>query len=156
MALPPLPRRAEFQAVILALQPTSVLYPLSLRVVPPLLPVANTPLLLYQLSLLARSKFQKVLVVTLAEYAEAVSEFLDGDTMQREGCGELQFEVVSVKDQASDGDALRQVKDKITSDFVVLSGDLVTEASIHALADVFRMRDASVAMLMKEPVLLAG
>lgn len=60
------------------------------------------------------------------------------------------MDLVALAEDLGTAAMLREVKDRITRDFVVISGDLVTEGSIHHLADVHRIRDATCTMLLKE------
>lgn len=134
----------EFQAIVLACEEGSDVFPLAVDLPKPLLPVVNKPLLSYQLNLLQKAEFSRVMVVTLKEHAIQVGKFISEEF---EG---LSVDMEIVEQVEGTLDALRQVKDKIVTDFVLISGDLVTEASIHDLADVHRLRDASVTMLLKE------
>lgn len=134
----------EFQAVVLACEEGSDVFPLAVDHPKPLLPVVNKPLLSYQLSLLEHAHFSHVMIVTLKKYAESVGKFIS------EEFSGLSIDLEIVEEVEGTLDALRQVKDKIFTDFILISGDLVTEASIHDLADVHRLRDATVTMLLKE------
>jgi NDP-sugar pyrophosphorylase family protein len=49
-------------------------------------------------------------------------------------------------------DVLRRIRGKLTSDFLVVSGDIVSDAPLALLADVHRLRDASVTVLLAPPV----
>ena len=136
----------EFQAVILAGGPGSSMYPLTSPSLPKaLLPVANAPLLSYQLNLLAHAQIPHahVIVATTAEYAPSIREFLS-----------FQYSKVKVVALPSDlpdtADVIRALAPHITSDFFLISADLITEASIHTLADAFRIRSASAIALYKE------
>jgi translation initiation factor eIF-2B subunit gamma len=49
-------------------------------------------------------------------------------------------------------DALRMIRHKLKSDFLVVSGDLITDVTIHYLADYHRINDSAVTMLLsKQP-----
>lgn len=70
----------------------------------------------------------------------------------------LYLETVSVRglkvtlevteDECGSADALRSVADKIKTDFVVISGDLISDVRLQHLADVHRMKDATVSILL--------
>ena len=50
------------------------------------------------------------------------------------------------------GDALRLVRDKIRTDFLVVSCDLILNAPLHLFMDLHRVNDATVTMLLRERV----
>ena len=70
--------KAEFQAVILTNVEDSSLYPLTQAEKYPrsLLPVANRPLLVYQLNLLENAGFEEVIVVVNDGYRGVIGEYL--------------------------------------------------------------------------------
>ena len=67
----------EFQAIILACdEEGSGLFPLTLDTPKPLLPIANKPLLSYQLGLLQRAKFSSIMVVTFEEFGRRIRNYI--------------------------------------------------------------------------------
>ncbi|KAF0695854.1 Aste57867_13374 [Aphanomyces stellatus] len=142
---------AEFQAVILAGGSGVRLYPLTEETPKPLLLVNNKPLLYYQLALLENSGFSDVLVITTTEMQEQICDY----TLHQYD-GKIGIDVVAVEgDGGETADALRAVSDKIRSDFIVLAGDLVTDCVLQHVADLHRINDASVTMLLKQEVIEA-
>ncbi|ETW02295.1 hypothetical protein H310_05843 [Aphanomyces invadans] len=137
---------AEFQAVILAGGSGVRLYPLTEETPKPLLPVNNHPLLYYQLALLEKSGFSDVLVITTTEMKDQICDY----TLRQYG-GKIGIDVVAVEgDGGETADALRAVADRIRSDFIVVAGDLVTDCVLQNVADLHRINDASVTMLLKQ------
>ncbi|KAJ1473527.1 nucleotide-diphospho-sugar transferase [Baffinella frigidus] len=136
----------EFQVVILAGGTGTRLYPLTEHTTKSLLPVANRPLVSYQLALLERSGFKEALVATTPAAKEAMDFFLSNDYK-----GDVQVEVCVVDEDMETADVLRCLKDKITRDFVVVSGDLITDVFLHHLADVHRIHDATCTVLLRAP-----
>lgn len=57
---------------------------------------------------------------------------------------------LAVIDYAGTADALRQIRDRVKTDFFVLSGDLVSNIQLHYLADIHRSRDSSLVALVQE------
>ena len=133
----------EFQAVILA-GGRSGLYPLLVDCAKSMLPLANKPMLYYQLELLERSGISEAIVAcdekNVVEITKYVTEVYQGHIL-------VSIHATNVEGTA---DVLRSLKDKIKTGFFVISGDVVTERSLHDLADVHRIRDSSVTMLLKE------
>lgn len=137
---------AEFQAIVLAGGEGIALYPLTKDTPKSLLPVDNKPLLWYQLDLLENSGFQKVVVVTTEEMVQKIGQYIS-----EEYTGRIEINLCTVQDNLETADALRQVQDKITADhFMVLAGDLITDVVLHNLADVHRIQNASVTMLLRQ------
>ncbi|KAG8546852.1 hypothetical protein GDO81_029713 [Engystomops pustulosus] len=108
----------------------------------PLLPVGNKPLLWYPLNLLERAGFEEVIVVTTREVQKHVPDM------------KMKVEVVCLPDdkaaEMGTADSLRHIQQKIKSDVLVLSCDLITEVSLHEVVDLFRAHSATLAMLMQK------
>ncbi|EQC31793.1 hypothetical protein SDRG_10582 [Saprolegnia diclina VS20] len=142
---------AEYQAVILAGGSGVRLYPLTEETPKPLLLVNGKPLIYYQLALLENSGFSDVLLVTANEMLDKVQSYVLGQYD-----GKISVTVVAVEGEATEtADALRAVADKIRSDFIVLAGDLITDCVLHNVADLHRINDATVTMLLKQEVVEA-
>jgi len=114
-----------------------------------LLPVCNRPLLYHQLRLLERAGFADVIVVCEERHKKPLADFVYK--------GALKIDFVALapapgadSEAVGTAEALVQLKSRLKSDFFVLAGDLVTEASLHELADTFRTKDATACMLLKE------
>jgi translation initiation factor eIF-2B subunit gamma len=137
----------EFQAVILAtVSDGDTLSPLTDSLPLALLPVANRPLLSYQLELLARShSFTTVLVVTVEQWLPQLSTWVSEHYK-----GALQVELVVVPDGAGSADSLRHIRAKLTTDFVVLAGDVITDVPFQRMADQHRLQGAAVTALFRE------
>jgi translation initiation factor eIF-2B subunit gamma len=140
--------RAEFQVVILAGGQGQRMYPLTHGSPKALLPVANRPILAYQVSLLEKAGFSEAIIVTTEEHSKSIQQFVsmisEGDTYK------IQLDLQVVETGLGTADALRELRDKLHTDFMVMAGDLVTEASLHDIADIHRIRESSVTMLLKE------
>ena len=123
--------KSEFQVVILAGGTNHRMLPLTEKCPKAMLPVANQPLLEFQLELVRRAGFSEVIVVTTHEHKAQVNGVVEKYS-ERPG-PTLSVDLVAVEDKKDDGsalgsaDALREIKDKIKTDFMVLSGDLVAE-----------------------------
>ncbi|KAH9260110.1 hypothetical protein BASA81_001882 [Batrachochytrium salamandrivorans] len=143
-------RRLEFQAVILAGgdDHVSQVYPLldsTTGSCMAFLPLVNRPLLYYQLALLQKSGFDTAIVAIEKQHRKLVEDLL------------VQFTFTIKVDlfhpnlpEWDSGYVLKQLAHLITTDFLVVSGDLINEVNIDDLADVHRVRDASCTILLKE------
>lgn len=115
-------------AVILAGGRGERLRPLTDSLPKPMLPVAGKPVMEWQLELLGKHGIRKVFVCGHYLLDKIVSRFGDGS---RYG---LQIEYID--DGATplgSGGALRNLKGKVCSDFVVLNGDVMTTLDVTAL-----------------------
>uniref|UniRef100_A0A8D0GGT7 Translation initiation factor eIF2B subunit gamma n=1 Tax=Sphenodon punctatus TaxID=8508 RepID=A0A8D0GGT7_SPHPU len=83
----------------------------------------------------------EVIVVTTKE----VQKVLNSET-------KMKLDIVCIPDDADMGtvDSLRHIHQKIKTDVLVLSCDLITDVSLHEVVDLFRAHDATLSMLMKK------
>ena len=135
------------QAVILASgNDGDNLYPLTECLPPALLPVANRPLLSFQLELLERARgFRQVLVLTFERWLAPLSTFVSEHYK-----GAMTVELLVVPDDCGSAEALRHIRRKLTSDFVLLAGDTISDVAFQRVADLHRMHGAAVTCLLKE------
>ncbi|EMP34074.1 Translation initiation factor eIF-2B subunit gamma [Chelonia mydas] len=133
--------KMEFQAVVMAAGGGSRMMDLTSSIPKPFLPVGNKPLIWYPLNLLERTGFEEVIVVTTKE----VQKLLNLDT-------KMKLDIVCIPDDADMGtaDSLRHIHQKIKTDVLVLSCDLITDVALHEVVDLFRAHDATLSMLMKK------
>lgn len=137
----------EFQAVVLACDSDGDgLYPLTEQLPLALLPVANRPLLSFQLELLARSgSFSQVLVLTIGRWFELLSTWV-----AEQYRGPLDVELFAVPDDAGSADSLRHIRHKLTSDFVLLAGDVISDVPFQRMADLHRLQGSAATALFRE------
>jgi translation initiation factor eIF-2B subunit gamma len=143
----------EFQAIVLADHDDGSgtrLYPLLESTPKSLLPVAGRPLIAYQLALLERSGFKEAIVVTTEKAREQLHNFNEARA-SKDGATTIAIEIVALDEDLDTAECLRAIKHKIRKDFVVISGDLVTDVFVHHLADVHRMNDSTCSVLLRGP-----
>eukprot|EP00283_Hemiselmis_rufescens_P012126 CAMPEP_0173436988 /NCGR_PEP_ID=MMETSP1357-20121228/17787_1 /TAXON_ID=77926 /ORGANISM="Hemiselmis rufescens, Strain PCC563" /LENGTH=420 /DNA_ID=CAMNT_0014402143 /DNA_START=21 /DNA_END=1283 /DNA_ORIENTATION=+ len=109
-----------------------------------LLPVAGHHLIHYPLKLLEANGFKEVIVCTRAEARDEILNYVQQFPA-------LQVDLQVVDAEAETADVLRAIKSRITKDFVVVSGDLITDVKIYHLADVHRINDATCTVLLRAP-----
>ncbi|XP_063153906.1 translation initiation factor eIF2B subunit gamma isoform X2 [Candoia aspera] len=131
----------EFQAVVMAVGGGSRMMDLTSNIPKALLPIGNKPLIWYPLNLLEQVGFEEVIVVTTKD----VQKVLNLET-------KLKLDIVCIADDADMGtaDSLRHIHEKIKTDVLVLSCDLITDVALHEVVDLFRTHDATLSMLMKK------
>ncbi|XP_066548154.1 translation initiation factor eIF2B subunit gamma isoform X2 [Amia ocellicauda] len=131
----------ELQAVLMAAGGGSRMMDLTYSTPKALLPVGNKPLIWYPLNLLERVGFEEVIIITTKE----IQKLLSTDT-------KMKLDIVCIQEDADMGtaDALRHIQQKIKTDILVVSCDLITDAALHKVVDLFRAHDATLSMLMSK------
>jgi len=135
------------QAIILAGGGGSKMHPLNNGGIPKvLLPVANKVLLTFPLRTLEDAGINEVFVVCQGDGAAAsVKSWLASSHI-----GIAKVEVVNVNENTGAVDALREVlTSRIkTSSFILLRGDVITDASLRSLLMVHHLNNAAVTALL--------
>ncbi|ONI14218.1 hypothetical protein PRUPE_4G269500 [Prunus persica] len=141
----------DFQVVVLAGGTSKNLVPLVSKEVPKaLLPVGNRPVISYVLELLELSNLKDLIVVVEGQDAAVrVGSWISGAYVDR-----LHVEVAAVPEDVGTAGALRAIAHHLTAkDILVVSGDIVSDVPLGAVAAAHRRHDAVVtAMLCSAPV----
>ncbi|KAG0240060.1 hypothetical protein BGW41_007225 [Actinomortierella wolfii] len=142
-------KKKEFIAVVLAGYGNG-LYPLTEDSNMPkaLLPIANQPMISYPLAWLESSD---VIVLSVSSGSRKLGHYLD-----RVYEGPLNISLEVVDDNTGTAEALSQIKDKITSDFIVMSCDMLTDLIPHQFLDTHRSEDPAVTAMFFEPTKAEG
>ncbi|KAI0207617.1 Translation initiation factor eIF-2B subunit gamma [Lamellibrachia satsuma] len=141
--------KMEFQAVILAAGQGSRISDLTSSVPKALLPIANMPMIWYPVQMLEKAGFQEALVVVLestrADIEKALVEICDVKI-------KLDFVAIPNSQDWGTADTLRHIRDRIKTDLMLVSCDLITDVSLHLLADLHRTYDSTITMLLAPSV----
>ncbi|XP_061396538.1 translation initiation factor eIF-2B subunit gamma [Musca vetustissima] len=134
----------EFQAVVLAAGRGTRLPEVLGKTPKCLLPIGPYPLLWYPLNLLQTHNFQEAIVIVLESERSEIQLALERTSLK------MKLDFVSIPSDSDFGtaDSLRYVHDKIQSDFLVLSCDIVSNVSLFPLINKFRQHDASFTALL--------
>ncbi|CAH1772663.1 unnamed protein product [Owenia fusiformis] len=134
----------EFQAVVMAGGKGSRMTDLTAGTPKGLLPIANLPMVYYPLHTLKSAGFEEVILVVTETYKQDFQKVLEMCDLK------LKLDIVPIPDEEDWGtaDSLRHIKDKIKTDVLVISCDLVTDLALHKLADIHRTYDSTVTCLM--------
>lgn len=134
----------EFQAIVLAGGKGSRMTELTAEQPKCLLPIANVPMIWYPLQVLERSGFKEAIVV--------VSELTKSDvTTSLEKLGlKIKVEVIGIQgaEDLGTADSIRLIHEKIYTDFLVISCDLITNIDILDILNLYRKHNASITALM--------
>ncbi|XP_066253384.1 translation initiation factor eIF2B subunit gamma [Euwallacea similis] len=142
----------EFQAVVLAAGKGSRMLEITSGQQPKcLLPVGPKPLIWYTLNKLAASGFTEVILIVLenqkAEIQNAIDKATETDSL------DITIDYVSILEDKEDlGTAeslrMKEVHEKLKSDVLVVSCDLITDVNLTGILNTFRKHSASVVSLM--------
>ncbi|KAF7652969.1 hypothetical protein LDENG_00088860 [Lucifuga dentata] len=137
----------ELQAVLMAAGGGSRMTDLTYNTPKAMLPVGNKPLMWYPLNLLERVGFEEVIVITTKE----VQKMMSTDPKMKLEV-KMKLDVVCIQEDGDMGtaDALRHIQQKIKTDILVVSCDLITDVALHEVVDLFRAHNATLAMLMSK------
>ncbi|XP_012256048.2 translation initiation factor eIF-2B subunit gamma [Athalia rosae] len=142
--------QVEFQVVVLAGGKGSRMTELTAGRAKCLLPIGQFPMLYYPLQLLRRSGFKEAIVI--------VSESIKNDvliTMDKIDIG-IKMDLVGIPggEDLGTADVLRLIHEKLYTDFVVVSCDLLTDINLSGMLDSYRTHSASItALLLQVPTL---
>ncbi|KAJ3516892.1 hypothetical protein NLJ89_g845 [Agrocybe chaxingu] len=144
------------QAVILADSFNKRFRPLTTRKPRCLLPICNAPLLDWTFESLALAGVQEVFVICRS-HAELVKNAIKESKWSKPGSGMKIVPIMTAKETFSPGDAMRDIYTRglVTSDFVLVMGDLVSNIRIDEVVRVHKERrrtnkDAIMTMVVKE------
>ncbi|PPQ75415.1 hypothetical protein CVT24_012981 [Panaeolus cyanescens] len=144
------------QAVILADSFNKRFRPLSTQKPRCLLPICNAPLLDWTFESLALAGVQEVFVICRS-HAGLVKNAIKESKWSKPGSGMKIVPIMTAKETFSPGDAMRDIYTRglVTSDFVLVMGDLVSNIRIDEVVRVHKERrktnkDAIMTMVVKE------
>ncbi|XP_076292004.1 eukaryotic translation initiation factor 2B subunit gamma isoform X2 [Lasioglossum baleicum] len=134
----------EFQAVVLAGGGGSRMTELTQGQCKCLLPIGNIPMLWYPLQLLEYAGFKEAIVVVSENIGNNVSLALKKLNLK------INVDIVPVEDAEDLGtaDSIRLIHEKIHTDFLVISCDLISNVDICEVLNLYRKHNASIVALM--------
>ncbi|XP_038210697.1 translation initiation factor eIF-2B subunit gamma [Zerene cesonia] len=133
----------EFQAVVLAAGRGSRMPDVGGTVSKCLLPVGPYPLLWYSLNLLERVGFQETIVLVLDEDKSSILSALEKCPLK------IKYELIVIPSDEDWGTAnsLKHISSRVTTDLVVISGDLITNINLNDVLNLYRKHDSVLASL---------
>ncbi|KAG1000464.1 hypothetical protein G6F57_001436 [Rhizopus arrhizus] len=145
----------SFQAVILTDSFEEQFLPLSHELPRCLMPVCNIPVIEYTLEVLAAADIFEVLVVCTS-HVDAIKSYFEHSDWTKPN-SKLSIQVIAAPDCLSVGDALRELdaRQLITTDFVLTTGELVSNVNLNQVLEEHRARkktdkNSIMTMLLKE------
>ncbi len=129
-------------AVILAAGEGTRLRPLTCTRPKPMLPVAGKPIIEWDLEALSENGFKKAYII-VGYRSEEIKNYFG------EQFNGLRLEYIIQKEQLGTAHAISMVKDKITEDFLVMNGDLITSKElIKNLAENHKKSNANASLCL--------
>ncbi|XP_078658675.1 translation initiation factor eIF2B subunit gamma-like isoform X1 [Branchiostoma floridae x Branchiostoma belcheri] len=137
----------EYQAVVMAAGRGSRMTDLTASIPKPLLPIGNRPMIWYPVNMLETAGFQEVIIIALESTSHDIRQALAAMCDVK-----VSLDIVGIPDDKDWGtaDSLRHIKDKIQTDLLVVSCDLVCNVPLHQLADIHRMHGSTLTMLLAD------
>lgn len=134
----------EFQAVVLAGGGGSRMTEFTHGQHKCLLPIGNVPMVWYPLQLLERAGFKEAIVVVSEIMENDVSSALNKLNLK------IKIDIVAVEDAEDLGtaDSIRLIHEKINTDFLIISCDLITDVDIREILNLYRKYNASITAVM--------
>ncbi|KAK3599909.1 hypothetical protein CHS0354_022494 [Potamilus streckersoni] len=135
----------EFQPVVMAAGRGSRMTDLTCKSHKALLPIGNMPMMWYPINMLEMAGFTEAIVVVLDSFATEAQKVLT------EICDvKMRLDFIGIPDTEYWGtaDVLRHIKDRIKTDVLIISSDLISDVSIHDIANVHRTYDATITSLL--------
>ncbi|KAL0892111.1 hypothetical protein ABMA27_015313 [Loxostege sticticalis] len=133
----------EFQAVVLAAGRGSRLPDVGGAVSKCLLPVGPYPVLWYSLNMLERIGFQETMVVVLDEDKSNILNALERCPLK------IKYELIVIPSDEDWGTAnsLKHISSRVTTDLLVISGDLISSINLNEVLNLYRKHDAALTTL---------
>ncbi|KYM82134.1 Translation initiation factor eIF-2B subunit gamma [Atta colombica] len=134
----------EFQAIVLAGGKGSRMTELTAGQPKCLLPIANVPMIWYPLQILERSGFKEAIVVIAEATKSDVLASLDKLGLKIK----IEFVGIPGTEDLGTADSIRLIHEKIYTDILVISCDLITNVDLLEILNLYRKHNASVTALM--------
>jgi translation initiation factor eIF-2B subunit epsilon len=127
----------KMQAIVLADSFQTRFMPLTSVKPRCLLPLANTPLIDYTLEFLAQTNTVDEIYIMCCSHADQIQEYIDSSKWVSLSSPFKKIQTISSKESRSVGDAMRDIDSRglITGDFILISGDVVTNLDISMVLE---------------------
>eukprot|EP01103_Thecamoeba_quadrilineata_P017632 TRINITY_DN6339_c0_g1_i1.p1 TRINITY_DN6339_c0_g1~~TRINITY_DN6339_c0_g1_i1.p1 ORF type:complete len:426 (+),score=80.29 TRINITY_DN6339_c0_g1_i1:44-1321(+) len=134
----------DFQVILLSSGFSPQLYPIAEESPKCLLPIANRPLISYQLELLERAGLTDIIIITDDFALPKLNTYLTEVHKKT-----FTFKIISFAEQLGTAEILSKITNEIRSDFIVVSGDLlIDDGFLFKMANTHRVSNAAVTLLL--------
>lgn len=127
----------KMQAIVLADSFQTRFMPLTSVKPRCLLPLANVPLIEYTLEFLAQANVINEVYIMCCSHSDQIQEYIDNSKWTNVSSPFKKIQTIASKESRSVGDAMRDVDSRglITGDFILVSGDVVTNLDISKVLE---------------------
>ncbi|KZS11757.1 translation initiation factor eIF-2B subunit gamma [Daphnia magna] len=136
----------EYQAVIMAAGRGSRMTDLTHDRPKCLLPICNRPMIWFSLKMLENAGFEDVLVIIHEQFKAEIADIPNKYGLKIK----LDITCLQKNEDYGTADSLRLIKDKIKTDILVISCDLVCDIPLHKVFDLHRTHQSSVTALFSQ------
>jgi len=134
----------EYQAVIMAAGSGSRMTELTHHTPKCLLPIANKPMIWYPLKMLENAGFEETIIIVQEEYESTIAAALARLRLN------IKLDYFRIKEDLGTADSLRLIHDKIKTDVLVVSCDLVTDIPLHNLFELHRIHQSCITAMFSQ------
>lgn len=115
-----------------------------------LLPIANKPMISYVISWLEEAGIAEIFVLTTITAAPKINHYLS--KVYESHYTQVRIEIIPMDAVAcgDTADALRSIRDRIVTDFLVVSCDLITNLPLTTMLNSFRLHQPSMMALLTD------
>jgi translation initiation factor eIF-2B subunit gamma len=116
-----------------------------------LLPIGNRPMIYYPVRMLEMAGFREVIILT----SESIKSRIKEELVLKHGiqCNLVIVGIDDTKEELDDlgtAESLRFLKEKLISDCMIVSCDLISSVNIQKMANFYRANDAAFVMLLSD------
>lgn len=143
----------EFQAIILAGGKGTRMTDLASKSLPKcLLPIGNKPMIWYPIRMLEKAGFTEINIITL----DSIKTKLEIELKEKYGI-KSNLHIVGIDDSNDDDDfgtanSLYLLKDRIKTDCIIVSCDLISNVCIQQMANFYRLNNATFLMHLADNI----
>lgn len=137
-------RAPEYQVVLIIEYDDGRMFPLTETTPKCLLPIANKPLLAYQLDMFTRSGIEEIYIVAPVEYKDQLTLFLslamtsNGSTVK----------LICVEEMLGSAEGLRAVSEYIRGDFICVHSDIISQYPLGELTRLHKFSNCDLTLLL--------
>jgi len=109
-----------------------------------LLPIANKPMIWFSLKMLENAGFEEAIVIIQEEYENLITTSLSRLKLN------IKLDYFRIKEDLGTADSLRLIYDRIKTDALVVSCDLVTDIPLHNLFELHRIHQSCITAMFSQ------
>jgi translation initiation factor eIF-2B subunit gamma len=112
--------------------------------------IVNKPLVAYQLEYLERFGIQNILITVEKKYAHKIEKYLKNHYKPISNRDNLNIELVVFQEEEEPMVVLRQLSNKIHTDFIAFEGNTLIDVPLDEILDTHSLSGSAITTLIKE------